>query len=296
MGMSASQARLLTLTARLSDLELEAQQISNAKIRLSQKTEQAATEYNQALDKQTLKVLSGVNTTTGTNTYVDATAYNLTTYGSVSSTDKQRMLEDSAGRVVVSDQVASAYQKAGGDETKFLNLLGYTSDSSANGTSPTITSTTNGSVSTSTKKLTYDSAAVTYYQNIFNQINETGYNAPGNENMNSTEWLYAQLSAGNIALIEKTGEDANGDGKDDWGTVSWSSGDSTLISKSDDSQIAKAEAKYDAATASIQSKDKEYDLQLQQINTEHDAIQTEFETVQKVIQKNIERSFKIFQA
>lgn len=51
MGMSASQARLLTLTARLNHNELRAQKVANAKIRLSDSTEQASDEYIRALNK-----------------------------------------------------------------------------------------------------------------------------------------------------------------------------------------------------------------------------------------------------
>lgn len=49
MGLSASQCRLLVLTARLSDLELEAQQICNAKIRLAMQQTDLALEYTEAL-------------------------------------------------------------------------------------------------------------------------------------------------------------------------------------------------------------------------------------------------------
>ena len=38
MGLAASQARLLSITARLSDNELHSQQISNSKVRLADKT------------------------------------------------------------------------------------------------------------------------------------------------------------------------------------------------------------------------------------------------------------------
>lgn len=54
MGMSASQARLLTLTARLNRNEYRAQQISNAKIRLAQSTEDASDAYIQALNATNL--------------------------------------------------------------------------------------------------------------------------------------------------------------------------------------------------------------------------------------------------
>ena len=49
MGLSASQARLLTLTARLNNNELRAQKISNAKIRLADSIEFASEEYIKAL-------------------------------------------------------------------------------------------------------------------------------------------------------------------------------------------------------------------------------------------------------
>lgn len=54
MGMSASQARLLTLTARLNNNELRAQKIANAKIRLADSIEHASDEYINALNKTNL--------------------------------------------------------------------------------------------------------------------------------------------------------------------------------------------------------------------------------------------------
>lgn len=54
MGMSASQARLLTLTARLNNNELRAQKISNAKVRLADSVEQASDAYIKALNETNL--------------------------------------------------------------------------------------------------------------------------------------------------------------------------------------------------------------------------------------------------
>lgn len=44
----------------------------------------------------------------------------------------------------------------------------------------------------------------------------------------------------------------------------------------------------------IQAEDKNLELRLKQLDTEQEAIQTEIEAVQKVVDKNIETSFKIF--
>lgn len=47
-------------------------------------------------------------------------------------------------------------------------------------------------------------------------------------------------------------------------------------------------------TKQIQQEDKSLELKLKQIDTDHQAIQTEMEAVSKVIQKNIESTFKTF--
>ena len=53
MGVSANQARLMTLTARQHDLELRAQQISATKMTLSLQSQKWATEYSTALNSAT---------------------------------------------------------------------------------------------------------------------------------------------------------------------------------------------------------------------------------------------------
>ena len=47
-------------------------------------------------------------------------------------------------------------------------------------------------------------------------------------------------------------------------------------------------------TSQIQAQDKSLELKMKQLDTEHNAVQTEMEAVQKVLQKNIEGSFKTF--
>lgn len=326
MGMSASQARMLSLTSRLSDLEYQAQSISNSKIRLADRSEQASENYEDALNKQKLTVMSS-----DSSTYVDASAYNLTTYGAVSSTDKQRFLKDASGRVIVTTGVGNSYDNSQNKNSTSYQLkqeypaledylrsndaLGYATEQEAqdaglNYDAKAVTYYTNmynglegflnslgytSNPDNADQTLSNDDGAVSAYTNVFNQIAKNGYDAVGDANMKDSEWLYSQLNAGNIFLSEW---DDNGgtDGKGDWVNVSWSSGDVTLKTDSDSTQTAKAEAEYNTAMAQIQSQDKKYDLQLKEIDTEHSAIQTEIDSVKKVIDKNIERSFKTFNA
>ena len=332
MGMAASQCRLLSLTARMSDLEYQAQSISNAKIRLSQNSEAVANEYAEALDKKKLTVLSGYDATTGAMNYVDASAYNLTTYNAISTLDKQRFLKDSSGRVLVTKDMAVNYDAAiesvnslhneplfGGNEETFISYyLG--SHLAANGDPDPINSddprynkyrdyekSVWSGEELFLRKMGYTSCpdgisgftycaqgqgVAAYYTNVFNEIKENGYNKPGDDNMKSEEWLYAQLQGGNVSLSEWDHTANNNMG--DFVDVSWSSGDSTLKTQTDDADVARAEAKYKLAMAQIESKDKRFDLSLKQIDTEHSAIQTEMDSVKKIVDKNIERSFKTF--
>ena len=48
-------------------------------------------------------------------------------------------------------------------------------------------------------------------------------------------------------------------------------------------------------TAEINAKDEKYQRKLNLLDTEHNAIQTEYESVKSAIDKNISRSFKAFQ-
>ena len=50
-----------------------------------------------------------------------------------------------------------------------------------------------------------------------------------------------------------------------------------------------------AKTEVIQAQDRTLELRLKQLDTEQEALQTEMESVKKVIDKNIEQTFKTFQ-
>lgn len=69
-----------------------------------------------------------------------------------------------------------------------------------------------------------------------------------------------------------------------------------VLSIDQENEMNAAEADFNAHAAQLEAQDKLYDLELKNIDTEHNACQTEIESVKKVIDKNIERSFKIFDA
>ena len=61
MGLAASQARLLLLTARKSDLEYRAQQITNSEMILAMQTEQIAREYSIKISNQAIFYTEGTS-------------------------------------------------------------------------------------------------------------------------------------------------------------------------------------------------------------------------------------------
>ena len=67
--------------------------------------------------------------------------------------------------------------------------------------------------------------------------------------------------------------------------------DTTSIDKR---ALVKAEAEYNKKLKDIDRKEKQYDLSLSRLETERSALTTEYDSVKKVIEDNIERTFGIF--
>ena len=61
MGLAASQARLLTITSRLHDIELKQQNISNQKMRLANESDEVSTAYSKALNTQRFTLNNGTS-------------------------------------------------------------------------------------------------------------------------------------------------------------------------------------------------------------------------------------------
>lgn len=122
MGMAASQARLLSLTARMTDNENSGQNISYSKIRLSQQTEEANKDYLAALNATKLTVLTGFDGST--EVYTDISYGLMTGYNTVAC-GLQYVVTDKDGKILVTDAQKKAFEAGNGDLNKFLSELGY---------------------------------------------------------------------------------------------------------------------------------------------------------------------------
>lgn len=218
MGLSSSQSRFLTLTARLSDLELKAQTIQHQKIRLAEESTEASKKYLDALNAETMVFNSA------DQGKVDATVANIT-----------------ASEVF-----------------RIVNTKGYYYEMDEDGTWSLKDPSGRESVAVADESKMRDAA-----------------------------WLLEQLKLANL-FVQKMDVET-----EQWLDYSYVSS-SVFTTVEDNSEVAKAEAEYECTMAEVQGKDKKLDLDLDNINTEHTAVDTEMDSVQNVVDKNIESTFKIF--
>lgn len=363
MGMAASQARLLTITARMHDVEYQAQSIQNAKIQLSTQSDQVYQEYLEALDATTLTV-SDIN-----KNLITANFNNLCGKNAVETGNKYA-LRTSNGQLIVDNDIKESYEKfideGGADPYEFaLYVLdgddGQSMDRNSLEEDELYVfeeNKNNGSedddsmiaIREKLDKILEDNDAYdyndlpdeakeeydelelafknklykhygdqvyarntgndaenfnqddfNYYANLFRQIQRAGgcvsiadYNGTDGDAANDSDWLKNMIECGKISLdIVNT---------DDDGAVSFSatspSSDTyvsyTTTTSIDKTALAKAEAEYEHKTKQIDQKDKKFDMDLSKLETERTALTTEYESVKKVINDNIERTFGIF--
>ena len=70
--------------------------------------------------------------------------------------------------------------------------------------------------------------------------------------------------------------------------------DTNLQETSDEVDLKKAEAKYEADMRKINQKDKKFDTDLAAMEAERNAIKTEMETLKSVAKDNVDRTYKLF--
>ena len=72
------------------------------------------------------------------------------------------------------------------------------------------------------------------------------------------------------------------------------SDDDAIQEVEDERMIALVESEYNQDIAALEKKDQKIDLELKKLDTEHNALQTEYESVKNVVDKNVEKSFSMF--
>ena len=129
-------------------------------------------------------------------------------------------------------------------------------------------------------------AEAEWYTNLFNRMQDGGYKVIENGLASSAEWMRYALESG---LIKMEQVDKN----NKWSSITFTSC-SDITEQTNDVAVTIAEAEYNKAMNKIENKDKVYDMELKNIDTEHTALQTEYDSIKSALDKNVERNFKLY--
>lgn len=240
MGLSSSQGRLLMLTSRLSDIELQEIMISQRQNQLAWQSEKAAKEYNEAVNnyKLSIKVTSGEETTKEDLNY-------------------DNMVQ---GGYLATNAKGQIYLKKDPETGEWI----IPKDVDGN---PLLT-------------INEETGKATVGDKEFEFID-------GSQELGNSKVLQNLLMNGAMFLINTSTEK-------DGISVGMLQSDTEIEYVLDTSDDAAAQSKYEYETASISRQDNQLDLELQQLETQHEAVMKEYDSVKEVINNNIDRTFKLF--
>ncbi len=160
-----------------------------------------------------------------------------------------------------------------------------------------------GAISTGTKLVTEDSlymytwatgstvssddtGQAVFFDTLFNQLCANGWTE--NNKIEDKEYLQQMLQSG-MLYISKVKEDGY------YYQANYAT-DSYIKEIADETYIAQAEAKYNTEKQKLNAKEETLDLKMKNLDTEISSLTTEYDTVKNTISKNIEKSFKRYNA
>lgn len=316
MGLSASQARLLSLTARMHDIEYKAQNLEAQKLQMANKSQQVYAEYEDALNRT--KVQYKTIGADGSAAFKDATlkalvvatgeaksdyiAHNIATnqmYCTKDQIDKYLLAKDAGVEEVPRLDVNGNFVKADGtvvtdkDDAEqvavanqtltpaqyFANLMGWAESASLQALFNEMDACVKAHGNDDKKAfLAVDQATGDYAPNpdIAEQFNNPVY-------------LTNMLQEGFIVLHKMTGDGVTAKAEEVNVAI-----DTSLQEATDELDLKKAEARYEADMRKINAKDKKFDVDIAALEQERNAIKTEMDTLKTVAKDNVERTFKLF--
>lgn len=222
MGLSASQGRLLTLTARKSNIEFEIQQTTQAKLQLANSMDTESVLWSNGMNVQHLYY--SPNGEGSSTKDMERLSYQKVT-GSKENDGLGLRVIDSYGRKVVS---VLPDPMPDGESIKDYVVEPYCTQAD-------------------------------YFEN----------------NLKTGNWcIQAQSSQG-------------------WNDMSIE-GSTFIYQGADSGDFAEANRSYDIKMQKLQRIEKNFDMRISQLAAQQQAIDTEIDSVKKVIDKNIEETFKTF--
>ncbi len=329
MGLSASQARFLQLTARKNDIEYQTQQITQERLSLAQQLTQVSNEYNDAISNKKL-VFS----------YADSTVHqidvNYTNYKNfmnqqdekLQSSQKQVFLVSTSGKIVVNsvEDMEDMIEK----NTEYIkkdSVEGSGTDYSALGYNLVQRKIDENSENSPFAEyyakqkfdesnfviMTKDEASKEkmlndkkeniiegYGDNITEEqmaeaekyINTLKNKIMTGVDLNDTDAFQKAIREGifSFATIGNTEDTKNTLVPENWSTAV----NGAFTEKLDESDDAAAEAKYDKESKRLELYDKKMQMEMDELESERDAIKTEMDSIKQVVDDNIQKTFDTF--
>ncbi len=230
MGLSASQARLLNLTARMHDIEYKAQNLEAQKLQMANESDTVYAEYEEALN----------------------------------STKIQQKDIHTDGSIIYEDINFT------GINTKYtLKVCNTKTGEWEDGIAP-------GDIGAISAALGFPNQNIENSNKVFSNFVREGY-----------------------IVFQKVLEDDNGNAiTDEFGNTLYEetnvATNTDFQEVSDETELKKAEAKYEADMRKINNKDKKFDTDLAALESERNAIKTEIDTLKSVAKDNVDRTYKLF--
>ena len=332
MGMAASQARYLGLTARKTNVEYEGQQVNQARTALAN---QSANLFNQLLTLEVPTAPSTADFTTVQYSYQDG-AYE----EAISSMSQLTNDPDGYNYMVTHYHFADVFK---GQRALLANpQVQFVTDDATGEQTPTyvgnwpVTAYVAGAdpdldaayeqigrdwpefqaaIDGGAEVYMYESFGRTYFMTKDDLMASAGSaidpeKPVENQNIRLTTY-YAETINEKVEQIERAVVEIGQDGRA--ASIQYE-GESAVFALNtetitDEAAYSDAMNQYtydmavyektiqdiNAKTEAIQEQDRTLELRLRQLDTEQDALQTEMEAVKKVIEKNVESTFKTFE-
>lgn len=302
MGLASSQARLLTLTARMHQIEYKAAKLEAQKLQMANESTQVYEDYLEALDAT--KIQYKVLTTDGSTTYQDINSYSdflaagyALDYNGIVYNGSTGYRDDK-GNVITFTELSEedAQELLGDDYEDGTTYYSYTSATD----SGYVTYDELANVDEEGTEIETVDGGTLYAQMVTNnyaQLCADAFNSDiDNPPSDVSEVITNLINSGYVTIVQSR-DDGTFAQEDDEDFTTYETSVSTctgLQEVSDEVALKKAEAQYEADMKEIDIKDTEFDTELAAIETERDAIKNEMETLETVAKDNIERTFKLF--
>lgn len=289
MGLSSSQGRLLMLTSRLSDIELQEIMISQRQNQLAMQKTSASEKYMEAMNNYKLTINLTSLQEDGDYTVEDLNYNNMTQMGYIATDFEGNVYlkkKETTGEELLAslnEQLAAATDEETKNsiQARIDEVQAKIDEATQNGEEYTESSWV---IPTNAK----GEPLLTINEDGTATVNGTTVNIKDGTAYLSNKNVLQNLLMNNMIGLHDTNSGTSGI------TGDILESDTQIEYVLDTSDDAAAESEYNYDLTQIEAQDNKLDLELQTLETQHEAVMKEYDSVKEVISKNVDRTFSLF--